>query len=383
LRYGPTLSAEEISNLKIIVEGSQSGSHTGKLTLADDQRTVIFKPEQPFSPGEQVQVLVNSLRLSSGVVYEPLDYTFSVAANQQAGTVASTAVPTSTPQSAFPFDLTLPQDIPHYSVSVTSPTTANEGYIFVAPFYWTASTVGSYLLILDNNGQIVYYQSIANQLAGFDFKVLLGGYLTYYDQKDSLHVVLDSNYQVVGTYVAENGYSADLHDFLMTPDGYAFLMAYDTETIDMSKIVPGGNPEAAVTGLIIRELDPHHNVVFEWRSWDHFAFTDSTSDLTQQQIDLIHRNGLALTSDGNLLLSSRNLSEITKISLQTGISSGAWVGNAALSSSSTMGALPTSMISVCYRMGISPCSITMALIKYQRLRGRWNISLTWRIKPQR
>ncbi len=129
---------------------------------------------------------------------------------------------------------------------------------------------------------------------------------------------MDSSYQVIGTYPAENGYTADLHDFLMTPNGYAFLMAYDTQTIDMSKIVRGGNPKAAVTGVVIQELDPHKNVVFEWRSWDHFAFTDSTVDLTSQQIDLVHGNGLALTGDGSLLLSSRNLSEITKISLQTG-----------------------------------------------------------------
>jgi hypothetical protein len=80
------------------------------------------------------------MRLSSGVAYQPLDYTFTVATNQQPGTVAFNAVPTSMPQSAFPVDLTLPQDSPHYSVSVSSPATASEGDIFVAPFYWTAST---------------------------------------------------------------------------------------------------------------------------------------------------------------------------------------------------------------------------------------------------
>jgi len=39
---------------------------------------------------------------------------------------------------------------------------------------------------------------------------------------------------------------------------------------------------------------------------------------TGDNIDLIHGNAMDISSDGNLLLSSRNLSEITKINLQTG-----------------------------------------------------------------
>ena len=318
LRYGPLLNAEDIANLVIALTGENSGPHIGKLILADDGRTVIFKPNQAFSPGEQVTVQVNLLHTSSGVLYQPLNYTFTVATNQQTAVVASNAVPSATPVPAFPEYLTLPQDIPHYTVTVTSTNTVNEGYIFVAPFYWTRSTVGSYLLILDDKGQIVYYKSVADQLAAFDFKVLPNGYMVYYDQKDAVHVVTDAHYQVVGTYAAQNGYSSDLHDFLMTKDGYTFLMIADQETVDMSKIVRGGKKNAAVTGLVIQELDPHQNVIFEWRSWDHFAFSESTSSLTTDQIDLIHGNGLALTSDGNLLLSCRNLSSISKINLQTG-----------------------------------------------------------------
>jgi len=95
-------------------------------------------------------------------------------------------------------------------------------------------------------------------------------------------------------------------------------MAYDAETVDMSTVVVGGKTNATVTGLIVQELDPSRNVIFEWRSWDHVALLDSTAVLTEQQIDLVHGNALALANDGNLLVSNRNLSEITKINLQTG-----------------------------------------------------------------
>jgi hypothetical protein len=174
------------------------------------------------------------------------------------------------------------------------------------------------LLILDNQGKLVYYKSVADDLAAWDFKVQPNGLISYYDQKNSTFYLMNSHYQVVDSYQAGNGYVADFHDFQLLPNGYALLMCYDTETIDMSQIVKGGNKDASVTGLVIQELDPSRNVIFEWRSWDHFSFFDSSVDLTAQYIDLIHGNALALSNDGNLLLSSRNLSEITKINLQTG-----------------------------------------------------------------
>ena len=86
----------------------------------------------------------------------------------------------------------------------------------------------------------------------------------------------------------------------------------------MSQIVPGGNPAATVYGLIVQEVDTNRHVVFEWRSWDHIDITDSNQDLTTQVIDLIHGNAVGLDFDGNLLISSRHLDEVTKINRQTG-----------------------------------------------------------------
>jgi hypothetical protein len=49
-------------------------------------------------------------------------------------------------------------------------------------------------------------------------------------------------------------------------------------------------------------------------------FTDTSVKLTQEDIDIdyVHGNSLELDHDGNILLSSRNLHEITKINRQTG-----------------------------------------------------------------
>ena len=316
MRYGPVLTPDEVALVHFTVHGSQSGGHTGRTIVADDHRTVIFKPASPFTPGEQVTIGTSRLSTGPETIFGGLAYTFTVATNQGAGSLGTTDVPSDVVKSAFPGFLTVPQDIPHFTVSGAIPD--GEGDIFAAPFYWTKSTLGSYLLILNHLGQLVYYQPMAQALAAYDFKVQPNGLLSYYDQKDATYNLMDSHYRVVGQYRAGNGYTADLHDFQLLPNGNALLMAYDAEMVDMSRVVAGGVPTATVTGLVVQELDPSQNVILEWRSWDHFAYTDTTVSLTTPQIDLVHGNALALANDGNLLLSSRNLSEITKIDLQTG-----------------------------------------------------------------
>lgn len=88
----------------------------------------------------------------------------------------------------------------------------------------------------------------------------------------------------------------------------------------MSQIVVGGNPNAIVTGLVIQEVDISGTVYFQWRSWDHFLITDATDDinLLAANIDYVHGNAFEFDRDGNLLLSSRHLDEITKIDYETG-----------------------------------------------------------------
>jgi arylsulfotransferase ASST/type IX secretion system substrate protein len=97
------------------------------------------------------------------------------------------------------------------------------------------------------------------------------------------------------------------------------LMCYDSQRVDMRALVPGGDSAATVIGLIVQEIDRDKNVVFQWRSWDHFQITDATHEnLLARQIDYVHGNAIELDTDGNLLISSRHMDEITKISRTTG-----------------------------------------------------------------
>ncbi len=72
------------------------------------------------------------------------------------------------------------------------------------------------------------------------------------------------------------------------------MFSYDRQLVGMDTVVTGGNPNAVVTGVVLQELDEDKNLVFQWRSWDHFKITDATDDiiLTDSLIDYVHANAI-------------------------------------------------------------------------------------------
>lgn len=213
--------------------------------------------------------------------------------------------------------VTLPSDFPTITVTVPASNTA-PGYLFVTSFTGPGlPTAAPYVMILDNQGDPVYYRKQPPNQAGTDLKLNANGRLTYYDRAVGKFRELDQTYATVGFYDAVNHWT-NHHDFQLLPNGHQLYLIYDPRTIDMSQVVPGGKPAATVYGLIVQEVDTNRRVVFEWRSWDHIDLTDSNQDLTTQVIDLIHGNAVGFDFDGNLLISSRHLDEVTKINRQTG-----------------------------------------------------------------
>jgi hypothetical protein len=60
-------------------------------------------------------------------------------------------------------------------------------------------------------------------------------------------------------------------------------------------------------------------LLFHWSPFDHFLITDiDPSDRTGATVNWTHGNSLDLDGDGNLLVSFRNLNEITKIDTHSG-----------------------------------------------------------------
>jgi hypothetical protein len=343
IRPGGVLDAGAISAGRFTVTGSASGVHSGSVVLADDARTVIFTPDRPFDPGETVRVeLAGGMRTAEGTELPPLSFGFSVApfssAARRRGALESLSeeVPALAPSRAASHDVAkpaaplshvmdlLPTDYP--TITVLNSDHPEPGDYFMAPFGPNYLQERGRLMILDHNGLPLFYRSWP-QLS-WEFKRQPNGLLTFFTQPSQFSatnparfIAMDSSYAVVDSFEAGNGYNADAHELQLLANGHALLMAYDWEPVDMSVIVPGGDPNALVAGLIIQELDTAKNVVFQWRSWDHFQITDMDTcigTLRDAEIDYVHGNAVEQDADGNLLLSSRHMNEITKINRQTG-----------------------------------------------------------------
>jgi hypothetical protein len=209
---------------------------------------------------------------------------------------------------------TLPSDFPTFQIQVFDNPAA--GKIFMCPFL-RGTPRYTYLTILDENMTPLYYSRRPESMN--DFKLQPNGLMTFFDTRTRCFYAMNSAYVIIDSFRCANGYVTDGHDFQILTNGHAFLMSYDIQVVDMSVIVPGGNPAAMVSGVVIQELDENKQLVFEWSSWDHFAITDAThEDLTAATIDYVHANALEVDADGNILLSARNMDEITKIDRSTG-----------------------------------------------------------------
>ena len=326
VRYSDPVDAATLTSRAFNVAGSASGKHTGQVALANDGRTVSFKPHLAFEPGERVNVQIqNEISSSAGQKFRPLTFWFTTARALSLDTARAALEAVQDPLPSFgPASseiasaaarqyVTTPPDFP--VINVTTPANqADDGYIFASNFKLHNNS-GSYLLMLDNAGEPVYYQKLDRNLFACDFKKLPDGTLAYWDSSNLSYRILDSSYQLIDTISPLNGYTGiDNHDIQLLPNGDYIYLIYFVFPLDMSAY--GGMNPANIIGLVIQEQDKAKNLVFEWHSWDHIPITDTNQDLTAALIDYVHGNAIELDSDGNLLLSARNLDEIIKINHQ-------------------------------------------------------------------
>jgi Arylsulfotransferase (ASST)/Bacterial Ig-like domain/Kre9/KNH-like N-terminal Ig-like domain/Secretion system C-terminal sorting domain len=330
------IDAEALNSKFIKVIGSISGDHNGTISLSDDEQTIVFKPENNFSPGEEVTVSVNEgIKTIDGQLLKPLSIKFKttplskpipinpLSLVQGYAQKYETNIESST--LSFPKKInldSLPSDFPKLTIGTSN--NPSDEKIFLANFpFGTSDSLGYYLIIANNDGTIDHYKKLPQP--SFDFKVQPNGDLSYAEVINNYGgyanvrwIVMDTSFAQVDSFQCGNGYNADLHDFLLLPNGDALLEAFDPEPVDMSQIVEGGDPNATVLGGIIQELDASHNVIFQWRSWDYIPITDSYEDLTGSTVDYLHMNAIDVDTGGNILASFRHLSQVIKINRQTG-----------------------------------------------------------------
>lgn len=212
------------------------------------------------------------------------------------------------------------------TITVTTNTTPASGNILIAPNSRVATPPYSPSLIVLGKEGVVSRSRFIPEYA-FDFRPLPDGRYGYSVFQSagtgpraatSIYLV-DSTLKTTDSIVSlKNGYNLAMHSFMVLPNGNRLVVLQENLTIDMSKIVPGGHPAADVQQMLLQELDPEGNIIFQWRALDHFPVTVSYEDLTAPSIRYFHLNSVDVDTDGNFLISARHSSLIAKINRVTG-----------------------------------------------------------------
>jgi len=182
--------------------------------------------------------------------------------------------------------------------------------------------------LFDNYGDKIYIDSTSALFNSNYCKLLSNGYWSVY--KDSTYHIYDQNMNFVESINFTGNYFVDVHDMNILPNGHYILICVENRTMDLSGLVEGGQENATVIGAHLYEVDKDGTVYWTWSSYEHYSILDVTPeiDLTQPIVPFTHANSVTSDLDGNILLSCRNLDEITKIDKNTGNIIWRWGGSA-------------------------------------------------------
>ncbi len=134
-------------------------------------------------------------------------------------------------------------------------------------------------------------------------------------------VIADDTYREISRVRAGNGRRADLHEFHLTGNGTALLLA--DGGVSGTSALGGAGLAGEVMDCAVQEIDLASGAIrFEWHTADHVAigesFVDPPTDPTAVIYDYVHANSIDVDHDGGLLVSARNTSTVYKIDRATG-----------------------------------------------------------------
>jgi hypothetical protein len=204
----------------------------------------------------------------------------------------------------------LPADLPRYSASGAD---ASPGYVVFG--------AGRYGLVIDNTGRVVWYRAFPDGV-GLSFMAEPNGRYLLRPQTPATGdnepwIEVDPTGEMTRTLGCARGLQPRPHDIVLEDDGSYLLLCDETRTMDLT--ASGGVAAARVTGTVVQRIDRIGTLRFEWNPFDHFAITDvPANERTGTNVNWTHGNSLDVDGDGDLLVSFRNLGEITKIDGRTG-----------------------------------------------------------------
>lgn len=304
LRPGPDFQLASLADVSglISLEGEISGTHDFDLSLSGDKLTLNIVPRVPFEEDEIVTVWVGGLFLIDGIWNEAFSWQFETSKKIKSLPLAMDEVTGGD------------REFPEITFLVEPQSGLYDANIFSN----VKSPGEAYMSILGPDGQVLW--EIESPGFGTDFKLNRNGLPTYFGVFQQNWKMLDTNGEIIRSFIMLNGYTPDEHDFQILPNGNYLLFAYDDQLVDMSQVVDGGNPNALVEGFVVQEIDYDNNLIMQWRSWDYLEITDNEEqNLLSDNINAFHINAVEVDVDGHIIISCRHTNEITKYDRNTGV----------------------------------------------------------------
>jgi outer membrane protein assembly factor BamB len=307
--------ASAIGNISVV--GSLSGAHTGHMLADSDGAGGSFSADVGFRSNETVTVTttLNVIGGQSG--------TFSFRIEHPSWPIKAAPLPlVSAGTNGLQHFRSRPDLLPPSIVVSRDSAPASEGDIFLAPQYGPAQNGP---MILDSRGNLIWFSPYPVQRNTLitDFRVQqLSGQpvLTWWQGAtnngtgEGEGVIVDQTYHQIAVVRAGNGLTMDLHEFLITPQGQAYLIAFSP--VSIPSIV-----QKPLLDCVIQEIDINTGLVlFEWHALDHIPLSDSyfPASTPGYVFDPYHANSIGVDTDGNLVVSLRNTSAVYKINRTTG-----------------------------------------------------------------
>ena len=203
----------------------------------------------------------------------------------------------------------LPPDLPMFRATGSDPS---PGFVVFA--------TAKHGVVIDNSGRIVWYHPFPAG-AGLNFSAQHGRFYARPTATEPAGakplVEIDVEGNTLRRLGCARGLNTRPHDLIVEKNGTVWLLCDETRTMDLSAI--GGRADAQVTGTNVQRISASEQLVFEWSVFDHFLLTDvDAATRSGAAVNWTHGNALELDADGNLLVSFRNLNELTKVNIASG-----------------------------------------------------------------
>jgi Arylsulfotransferase (ASST) len=211
---------------------------------------------------------------------------------------------------------------------LTSHASRADGDFFISP-YGDQSTYANGPEILSPDGKVIWFHAVpaGEEAADFRTQVYDGRPVLTWWQGTGLgglsqgtDYIYNDHYRQIATVSAGNGYSADGHEFLITPWNTALILSYTTATANLTSI--GGPADQTVIDGIVQEINiKTGKVLFQWNSAAHVPYSASEQPLPASAStpwDWFHINAVKVARNGSLLVDARDTWTTYDVSLRTG-----------------------------------------------------------------